>query len=327
MVHATRLGGSCVLALSAVLGCLLAAGSARAYGWPVKPFHRPHAIRGAFDDPRFHLGAESELSAFHFGVDIAVRDGTAVYAVAPGWVRKRSSDVTVRTRRGRAFGYWHIRPVVRTGQHVRLHQLLGYVRPGWGHVHFAEAIGGAYRNPLRKGALTPFYDRVPPTVASIRFVSSSDGATVDPGRVTGSVDVEAEIYDLPPVAPAPPWQVARLTPAIVWWKLFHGESAVTDWNLALDFDFALMPASIYWSIYAPGTYQNKANRPGKYLFWLTHGLDTATLPNGPYELEVLAADTRWNLGSATIDFTVANAVQEPPAAWAPGIAIRGRTPA
>ena len=127
-----------LFALSLALG---ASRTANAYPWPVKPFDKPHAIRGAFDDPRFHLGSEGALSAFHFGVDIAVRDGTPVYAVAPGYVRRRSNaDVTVHRPSGRAFGYWHIRPVVRGGQHVRLHQLLGYVLPGWGHVHLAEAV-------------------------------------------------------------------------------------------------------------------------------------------------------------------------------------------
>src|SRR5881275_2234 len=57
--------------------------AASAYGWPVKPFHKPHPIRGTFGDPRFHLDAEGQLSAFHFGVDIPVRDGTPVYAVEP----------------------------------------------------------------------------------------------------------------------------------------------------------------------------------------------------------------------------------------------------
>ena len=91
---------------------------------------------------------------------------------------------------GRAFGYWHIRPVVRTGQHVRLHQLLGHVLPGWGHVHFAESIDGEYRNPLRRGALTPFRDRTKPTVASITMLVN-DGSAVDTNRVTGVVDVES----------------------------------------------------------------------------------------------------------------------------------------
>jgi len=67
-----------------------------AYGWPLKPFRKPHPIRGTFGDPRFHLSAEGALSAFHFGVDIAARDGTAVYAVEPGVVvRRYATSVTV----------------------------------------------------------------------------------------------------------------------------------------------------------------------------------------------------------------------------------------
>jgi murein DD-endopeptidase MepM/ murein hydrolase activator NlpD len=67
---------------------------AHAYGWPVKPFNQQHPIRGAFDDPR--LGG-----SFHFGVDISVRDGTAVYAVAPGTVFTYSDAVAVRQPSGR----------------------------------------------------------------------------------------------------------------------------------------------------------------------------------------------------------------------------------
>jgi murein DD-endopeptidase MepM/ murein hydrolase activator NlpD len=301
-------------------------GPAGAYGWPVKPFAKMHAIRGAFDDPRYHLGSEGALSAFHFGVDIAVRDGTAVYAVTPGVVRRRAADVTVKRPSGRAFGYWHIRPVVRTGQHVRLHQLLGHVLPGWGHVHFAESIRGEYRNPLRRGALTPFRDRSAPTIASITLLWN-DGSAVDTNRVLGVVDIESEIYDMPPVAPRAPWQVARLTPAIVWWRLERGDVAVTDWNVAIDFHFALMPAGMYSWLYAPGTYQNKVNRPGRYVFWLAHALDTSTLANGRYTLDVLAADTRWNLGSGSLAFTVANVSSSPGVVVAPGMQSRSRKPA
>ncbi len=297
---------------------------ASAYGWPLRPFHKMHAIRGAFDDPRFHLDAEGALSAFHFGVDIVARDGARVYAVAPGFVRARRTDVTVRRRNGRAFGYWHIRPVVHTGQHVRLHQLLGYILPGWGHVHFAEAIDGQYRNPLRPRALTPFRDRTPPTVASIGLFS--EGAPISTSRVRGSVDVEAEVYDAPPILPRSPWEVARLTPAFIWWRLLSGTVAVTDWNLAVDFHYALMPAALYNWIYAPGSYQNKAHRPGRYLFWIAHELDTTGLADGPYRLEVLARDTRGNDGSGTLDFTVANGAPPVAPSFAPGIWTRWRRP-
>ena len=38
---------------------------------------------------------------------------------------------------GRIFGYWHITPAVSFG-YVSQGELLGYIRPGFGHVHFAE---------------------------------------------------------------------------------------------------------------------------------------------------------------------------------------------
>jgi murein DD-endopeptidase MepM/ murein hydrolase activator NlpD len=313
------------LLASVVLVGLGMGGPAGAYSWPVKPFGKMHAIRGAFDDPRYHLGSEGAISAFHFGVDIAVRDGTPVYAVASGFVRRHHADVTVSRSSGRAFGYWHIRPIVRTGQRVRLHQLLGLVLPGWGHVHFAESVRGEYRNPLRRGALTPFRDRSAPTIASITMLWS-DGSAVDTSRVSGVVDVESDIYDTPPIAPRPPWQVARLTPAIVWWRLVRNDIAVTDWTAAIDFHFALMPAGMYAWLYAPGTYQNKANRPGRYVFWLAHAFDTSTLPNGRYTLDVLAADTRWNLGSSSLVFTIANVSSSPGVVVVPGMQSPSRKP-
>jgi murein DD-endopeptidase MepM/ murein hydrolase activator NlpD len=312
--------------LLALVACALAAcGTASAYGWPVKPFNRMHPIRGAFDDPRFHLGSEGALSAFHFGIDIAAKDGTPVYSVERGSVTAHAADVTVTTPSGRGFGYWHIRPVVRSGQRVRKHQLIGYVGHGWGHVHFAESVDRQYRNPLRPRALTPYTDHVPPTVASVAL--QSGGAPVDARRVTGSVDVVAEVYDMPTRLPPAPWQVDRLTPAVVWWRIERGDEAVTDWCVTADVHFALMPASIYSWIYAPGTYQNKANRPGRYLFWITHGFDTTTLPNGRYTIDVLASDTRWNIGSGSLTFTVANAATSSAPPYAPGLVTATRRPA
>lgn len=316
----------CCQAMLAVVACALAAGgTASAYGWPVKPFKRMHPIRGAFDDPRFHLGSEGALSAFHFGIDIAAKDGTPVYSVERGSVTAHAADVTVTSRSGRAFGYWHIRPVVHSGQRVRKHQLLGYIGRGWGHVHFAESINRQYRNPLRPRALTPYIDHVAPTVGSVSL--QSGGGAVDTRRVSGSVDVLAEVYDMPPRLPAPPWRVARLTPAVVWWRLQRDDGVRTDWSVTADFHFALMPASLYPSIYAPGTYQNKANRPGHYLFWIVRNLDTTTLPNGPYTLDVLASDTRWNLGGNSVTFNVLNSVSAPPVTYAPGVVTATRRPA
>jgi murein DD-endopeptidase MepM/ murein hydrolase activator NlpD len=294
------------LTLAVLTVALANAGSASAYGWPVKPFHKPHPIRGTFGDPRYHLDAEGALSAFHFGVDIVARDGSPIYSVASGVVVRRHHDsVTIGRTSGRRFGYWHIRPVVKSGRHVRLHQLVGYVLPGSGHVHFAESFRGSYRNPLRKGALAPFNDHTVPNVVSVQLLTPG-GSPANPQRITGTIDVTANVYDLPPIAPPPPWDVARLAPASVWWDLRDSSGALLESNLAAYFDFALPSADLYTWIYAPGTYQNKPHRPGQYIFWLAHALDTTNLRNGTYTLDVLASDTRNNIGTASVAFTIAN---------------------
>jgi murein DD-endopeptidase MepM/ murein hydrolase activator NlpD len=295
----------CVVVAAAGGALTLPAGAA-AYGWPLKPFGRQHAIRATFGDPRYHLGAESQLSAFHFGVDIVAADGTPVYSVEPGIVvRRHVASVTVGRPSGRRFGYWHVHPVVLSGTHVRRHQLLGFVVPGWGHVHFAESIDGAYRNPLRKGGLAPFNDHVAPTIASVQ-VLRADGTPADDGHIAGAIDVTADVYDTPPLVPPPPWDVARLAPAAVSWELIDAAGVVVESTIAANFDFALPANGLYSWIYAPGSYQNKAHRPGRYIYWLAHGLDTTAFPDGAYTLEVVASDTRHNLGTATVSIEIAN---------------------
>jgi hypothetical protein len=231
-----------------------------------------------------------------------------VYAVAPGVViRRHVSSITVGRPSGRRFGYWHIRPIVRSGRHVRLHQLLGYVLKGWGHVHFAESVRGSYRDPLRKGALTPFYDRTLPTVAWIQLLTSLGGAPVNSSAVAGLIDIKASIYDTPPLKPPAPWDVAQLAPARVWWRLTDATGLIVASSTVVDFSTGLPGNGLYAWYYAAGSYQNKPHRPGQYLYWVTHVLDTSGFPNGTYTLEVGAVDTRHNVGTASMGLTIANA--------------------
>jgi hypothetical protein len=266
------------------------------------------------------------LSAFHFGVDIAARDGTAVYAVEPGVVvRRYRSSVTVGRDSWSRFGYWHNQPVVRIGTYVRLHQLLGHILPGWAHVHFAESMRGAYRNPLRKGALAPFYDHTVPTIESVQLLTP-DGSPVDTGHVAGLIDIEASVYDTPPIAPPPPWDMARLAPASVWWNLTDTVGTFIQSEYVVNFESALPPNSLYDWIYAPGTYQNKPRRAGHYLFWLAHELDTTGLPNGSYRLDIFASDTRGNTGEFTFELTIANGVHVAQREESSARSMRDRSP-
>jgi murein DD-endopeptidase MepM/ murein hydrolase activator NlpD len=283
--------------------------AAQAYGWPIKPFNRIHAVRGGFDDPRFHLETNlASTQSFHSGVDIAAPDGTPVYAVEPGVVVRGPASVSLRRPSRREFGYWHIRPVVRTGEHVRLHQLLGYVASGWGHVHFAETVAGTYRDPLRRGALTPYRENAP-VVASISIVRL-DGHTLQsvvPASVSGTVALIADAYEVPFIAPPAPWDRARIAPSFIRWRLIPADGDPPGlWRIAADLRFRLRPATSFSSIYAPGTYQNKPNRPGDYRFWLTSSLDTTALRDGAYWIEVEASNLRGGVGDSSIEITVAN---------------------
>ena len=109
-----------------------------AYGRPVKPFDRPHPVRANFGDPRttFHgpatqagIPTSRGSFSFHFGVDIAVPDGTLVYPVRSGTATLLGGlNVQVDSGGGFKTQYWYIRPAIRQGQRVIAKQtVLGHV--------------------------------------------------------------------------------------------------------------------------------------------------------------------------------------------------------
>ena len=266
--------------VAAGIAALLAPAFAHAYNWPLKPFDRQHVIRGSFDDPRFGR-------YFHFGVDIAAKDGTPVYAVESGTVFRYSDAIAVRRPGGREFSYWHVRALVPEHAYVQAGQEIGVVRPGFGHVHFAEFDGRTYLNPLRRGALTPYRDTTTPVVGPIVVDMSS-------GRLRATV----QAFDIPELQPPGAWRNAIFTPDLVRWRLLERGVAVVPWTTVADFGRFHEPKE-YASIYAPGTRQNRPGRPGEYVFWLTHGM---RLDDGTYAIQVEAADTRGNTGAAAYEF-------------------------
>ena len=296
------------LVLPAGAGSEAAAGRRTAnapYPWPLRPFDRQHAVRGNFDDPRVDFVGDELNSSFHFGVDISAPDYAPVYAVAAGTASRHPDYVDVLTSGGRDFGYWHVVPAVKNRQSVKRGDLLGYVQRGWGHVHFAENLNGAYVNPLRRGGLAPYFDTTTPTVAAVTIVRG--GKPVDPAKVSGVVDLTCDAFDDPEIDPPWPWQQTRVTPALIRWRILRADGLpATTWKTAVDFRFALMPNGLFNLVYAPGTKQNRANRPGRYVFYLKEGWSSAKLRNGSYRLVVGAWDTRGNGGYGTLPFTIAN---------------------
>jgi len=267
------------------------------YGWPVKPFNSQHPVRGYLNDPRNGSGND-----FHFGIDISAPDGTAVYAVEAGQVVIENEYAVGVRGTTRTFSYWHIHPAVRSGQRVRLHQLLGHVIAKAGHVHLAERVGGVCVNPLRPGGIGPYVDRTPPTVSSVEFLRN--GRQVDATSLTGQLDIVVETFDTTPMLVPDPWSRLPVTPARIRWSLAHGARSIVPPQTTVDSSRQL-PRDRYDWIYAPGTYQNRKGRPGHYRFYLAHGFRASQLRPGVSRLRIEASDTRGNRVVATVKVAAA----------------------
>jgi hypothetical protein len=286
--------------------------SAYAYPWPIRPFNTQHAIRGAFDDPRSLRGSvdptvDNPLS-FHSGVDIQAPDGTPVYAVASGFVTTTPSTVAVSSGYGTVFGYWHILPAVGSYQYVLPGSLLGHIRPGAGHVHFAEKRFGGYVNPLRRGGLAPYRDAKPPVLRGLVAYRCASRVELPVGGLSGCIDLAVDAYDPPSLALTPPWNGAILAPTRITWRgLFPGMLWRPLGFRAETVDFSRFSTGGLRDVYAPGTRQNQPQSPGDYRFWLARHLDSTVLEDGDHAISVTVTDERGNARTDALSFTLSNA--------------------
>jgi hypothetical protein len=295
--------------------------AAARYPWPVNPFDQQHPVRGFLCDPRISGGSRS----FHTGIDIPAPAGTPVYAVAPGKVSygapadlAANGGIVVLEGAARNFGYWHVNPAVQPGTRVPLHGLLGHVATepeDWGHVHFAESshssAGITYWNPLRAGALTPFFDYGPPVIE--RILTSQP-----PNKVSGVVDLSVRAHDNTPIEVTqqkpPGWQGMPVTPALIRWRLLRGSTIAVPWQVAVDHRNSFRPHvhgtppsdQKFDAVFVADTTQNNPGTPGTFHFWLRRHFDTRHLPDGTYRLAVEASDVRANARTSSLPLTLVN---------------------
>jgi hypothetical protein len=163
-------------------------------GWPLKPFHRQHAIRAGINELR--------PANFHVAVDIEAHNGQPVFAMQSGYASIRypgTGDVNVDVGR---FYYWHVAPAVANGQYVTAYRtVIGHVLDGFGHLALSEGTTADYLNPLRPGgSLRPYHDHEPPIIGVPRVFA--DGRVI-----VGAFDPQSFIqphqtHETPVLAPS-----------------------------------------------------------------------------------------------------------------------------
>lgn len=320
---ALSLGGS----PSANSSSAVSSSGAYSYNWPVKPFDRPHPVRGNFGDPRTTFDGPPTPTGlyhshgtfgFHFGIDIAAPDGAPVYPVRSGVASLRSREtVVVSSGSSVSFEYWHIVPAVHAGQSVVAYEtVLGYVRKDYEHVHLSELDHGMPVNPLAAGHIGPYADRTEPRVTSVSIRRPGAAAGLLPEFVHGSVELVAAAYDMPAVRVAGRWTDLPVTPALVTWRIerIPDHTVVAPQRTGFDVRRTIPSNSAFWRFYARGTRQNMSNfkghrywrQPAVYLFRLSGSFDTRKLKDGIYALVVTAADNRGNSSSLRQVFSVHN---------------------
>ena len=252
--------------LIAAAACLAVAPAALSYGWPLKPFHKAHPIRGNFGDPRTIFSDPFQPSgvlggcacSFHNGLDISGDPARPCIPSSPGWPVSATCPRSPCTHQAaRAFKYMHITPTVYDGQRVTAYKtVIGHIDAVAAHVHLSEIDNSIVINPLGTHHLTPYADHTKPKVASLLLLEPNGKAFQTRG-IAGSVELIAQAYDMPALPVPGIWFGYPVAPAVVSWALLSGNHYVVQPTTVVDFRYTLPLPRQFWNVYARGTYQNK----------------------------------------------------------------------
>jgi hypothetical protein len=293
----------------------------------------------------YHFGIDVNVNDAHPEVGAPAGFSHRVYAMESGIVQVvRGAPHVCGNRRLEVghFSYWHVSPTVRLGQAVRAGTPIGWTCIGEWHVHVSEwqRVGGkrVWVNPLlATGKFAPYVDTEPPIVSGVRFFSPpqtrwdpdtslrglDSAAPLAPTRLHGLVELRAQIEDGQSFwgflghnpgleTPHHPYRVA------VEIRARSGRVVLQR----ISFQSDQLPVTPYLVHYAPGSVQNGSmdecinapqggSCPGTYWFrpfsrerleyWNTH-----TVPNGSYDVTVVAWDLKGNVGTLSVPVVVAH---------------------
>ena len=154
-----------------------------------------------------------------------------------------------------------------------------------------------YVNPLRPGGIAPYVDATSPTVVAL-FAARGTRKLVA-RRVAGAVDLLVDTYDTPPPPlPAPPWNLTRVAPALIRWRLVPEGAAAAPWHTAVDFRSYLAPRGDVRRRLRAVDDAQPARPPARLVYYLARGWDSTRVPDGRYRLQVAVFDSQGNSARA-----------------------------
>jgi hypothetical protein len=312
----SRLRAVPLMTLRSIDPCFYATAVPGSGSWPLRPLGAAHSIRGSFNEPRG--------SWPHFGVDVpALRNRAAVYSMAPGhilgWSRRGAHFSSGAFPR--YYSYWHVNLFagLEYGSWVSRGQLIGYVQPGYYHVHVSEFEGRCgWVDPRRPtGALHDPANRERPRIGPITAYVASPSAFAagnanrppatqhDRAKplalddLHGVVDLRASVMDMPTDRMRHLLQLPLEVAAIRAYMAPAGDPLHLVGRLHRIYDGArlLHPADGLWHVWAFGTYRmngcyyNSRALCGADYVWHVggpYGWDVGQLANGRYQYCVQA---------------------------------------
>ena len=314
--------------------------------WPNPPFASSHNINGTFCEYRNTLSANH----FHNGVDDGEPDGNPIYPSIDGTVYDLSTTsgdnnyVRVKTSVGgvwKHISYVHIQPnpALSPGSPVTAGvTVLGNVLTGLGHVHITERElvtsengNGVEINAIRAGGgLTPYVDTYTPVIdrASLQFRQHETGSVIPGSTLFGNVDIIIRVNERN--GPGSPGSTQTNNGTyMIGYRLRSADTTTVEYEppdngLRFRFDrkpsdsyvdiaFLAAPYSTTSSHYYRLTSGNGASAVNSMLIVPSNSLNTESLPEESYVLEIFTEDTRGNADQALFPISVTRKDLLPPA--------------
>ena len=312
--------------------------------WPFPPFNSSQRISATFAEFRNTLSSDH----FHNAVDIPQADGSPAYSSHDGTVYSLERDgsnayIRIVTQVGNTWKhltYLHVRPnpsisigdVVKKGETI-----IGSIVVGMGHVHLIErelvsaiSTSGVQINNLRKnGGLTPFIDTWAPIIDgnSLKFYTNGGAERLQSNELFGKVDIQVKIEEVNGSSSVDRNNGTYIAGYRIW-NDAKTEVVFEPNDAGVKYRFDWKPSDAY----VHNAFAKNVATLSNPIYWLTNGdgadeinrskvvsdnyFDASVLPEGNYQLEKFAEDTRDNKSNKYFPITITDPKPKVPLLYA-----------